>query len=247
MPREWKTAMAYMRPSISYRRAILNALLHKWQNQVRGTVLDVGGIRGNPLGFASFAGTGVSRWIFLNISPNTRPHIVADGAHMPIATEAIDTVVCNATLEHVDSPMQVMQELSRVLRPAGVLLLGVPFLYRIHSAPNDFWRFTEHQVHRMAKETDLVTVSVERVGLLFTVLCDMTKQAISQIPFTALRWLVWLAFLPLTTFLVSLEGLGFGSHSSILTSFTTGYLLVAVKAETAVDVRDTMRPAEGKP
>lgn len=243
----WPSIAAHMRLSISYRRAILNTLLHKWQHQVRGTVLDVGGIKGSSLGFTIPAKSSVHKWLYLNIRPAHAPDIVADAAHIPLATGAIDTVVCLETLEHVVDPLQAARELSRVLRPSGLLLLSVPFLYRIHSAPNDFWRFTEYQVQRLAKETDLEIVSMERVGLLFTVLCDMTKQAISQIPFTAVRWLVWLAFLPLTTFLVCLERLGLGSHSSILTSFTTGYLLVAMKAEAPGDVQDTMWPAEGKP
>jgi len=228
--REWSNAIAYLRLSVSYRRAILNTLLYKWQDRVRGTVLDVGGIRANPVGFVISGKADVHRWVYLNISLAVAPDILADGAHIPLAAEAIDTVFCNATLEHVNNPLQVMQELSRVLRPAGVLLLGVPFLYRIHSAPNDFWRFTEYQVRRMADETDLEIESMERVGLLFTVLCDMTKQAISEIHFTPLRWLIWLLFLPFATFLVSLERAGLGRDSNVLTTYTTGYLILATKA-----------------
>jgi SAM-dependent methyltransferase len=228
--RTLKNVRAYVRLSVSYRRAILNTLLCKWQDRVWGTVLDVGGIRANPVGFVMSGKADVRRWLYLNISPTVAPDILADGAHIPLAAEAIDTVFCNATLEHVKNPMQVMQELSRVLRPAGVLLLGVPFLYRIHSAPNDFWRFTEYQVRRMAEETGLEIESMERVGLLFTVLCDMTKQAISEIRPTPLRWLIWLLLLPLATFLVSLERAGIGRNSSILTRFTTGYLVLATKA-----------------
>ena len=243
MARQWGNAMAYVRLSISYRRAILNTLLHKWQTQVQGTVLDVGGIKGNPLGFIS-AESNVRKWLYLNIRPTHAPDIVADGAHTPLSAEAIDTVLCLETLEHVHDPLRVMREMSRVLRPAGRLLLSVPFLYRIHSAPNDFWRFTEHQVQRMAKEADLEIMHIERVGLLFTVLCDTTKQAISEIRFPPLRWFTWLLFLPLATFLVGLERLGMVRHSKVFTSFTTGYLVLATKAEKPGNVPIRSQAAE---
>ena len=125
-------------------------------------------------------------------------------------------------LEQVNDPTRVMSEISRVLRPAGVLLLGVPFLYRIHSPPNDFWRFTEHQLLHTVEEQGLRLVHIERIGLLFTVLCDMMKQAISQVRWRWLRWPTWLLFLPVATILVTLEQLGLRKHSSVLTRYTTG-------------------------
>ncbi len=226
----WPLAADYLRLSVTYRRALLHAWLNKWQNQVRGTVLDVGGIRDNPVGFDTLAGSSVHRWIYLNILLAHAPDIVADAAHMPLAEEGIDTVVCLETLEHVSDPPQVMRELSRVLHPGGVLLLSVPFLYRIHSAPDDFLRFTEYQVQRMIKDTGLELLHLERVGLLFTVLCDMIKQAISEIRITPMRWLIGFLFLPLATLLVGLERLGMGRQSSVLTRYTTGYLALATKA-----------------
>ncbi len=229
--RKWTPAATYVRLSMTYRRAILNTWLHKWQNQVHGIVLDVGGERHNPVRYATMADLAVKRWLYLNINPAIAPDIVADGAHIPLAAEAIDTVICLETLEHVGDPPQVMRELSRVLRPAGVLLLSVPFLYRIHAAPTDFWRFTEYQVQRMVKNTGLEIVRMERLGLLFTVLCDMTKQAISEIRLTVLRWLLGLLFLPLAAFLVGLERLGVGKRSPVLASFTTGYLVLAIKPQ----------------
>jgi SAM-dependent methyltransferase len=219
---------AYLRPSISYRRLILNSLLHRWQDQMRGTALDIGGIKSNPVAPAPM-GNRVNRWIYLNISPSANPDILADAAHIPLSRESVDTVLCNATLEHVNDPTRVMSEISRILRPAGVLLLGVPFLYRIHSPPNDFWRFTEHQLLRMVEEQGLQLVRIERIGLLFTVLCDMMKQAISEVRWRGLRWLTWLLFLPVATILVTLEQSGMGKHSTVLTRYTTGYLVLATR------------------
>lgn len=73
--------------------------------------------------------------------------LVLDVRHMPaIADAAFDCIFCSGVLEHVDDPFAAMAEMTRILRPGGVLLLGLPFRQAIHLAPTDYWRFTEHGV-----------------------------------------------------------------------------------------------------
>jgi len=239
-PRAAYTA-AYLHLSVTYRRAMLNDWLRRWQGHMRGIVLDVGGERLKPECYATPAEgqavpprracgpNGVERWLYLNLNPVTVPDIVADGAHMPLASGAIDTVVCLETLEHVNDPQLVICEMARVLHDGGTLLLSVPFLYRIHAAPHDLWRFTEYQVQRMVQQAGLQLVQLQRLGLWFTVIGDLTKQAIGEIRWGPLRWLLGGLFLPLGALFVSLERLGFGQHSAALTTFSTGYLVLATK------------------
>ena len=68
-------------------------------------------------------------------------------------------VFCSGVLEHVDDYMAAIREMWRVLRPEGVLLLGVPFKQPEHRRPNDFRRFTR----------DGITFDLTRMGSLFTV------------------------------------------------------------------------------
>lgn len=46
---------------------------------------------------------------------------------MPFADRSFDVVLCNHVLEHVDSDIQAMTEIHRVLRPGGFAILQVPF------------------------------------------------------------------------------------------------------------------------
>jgi len=240
----WINVAAYLRLSRTYRRAILNTWLYNWEHQVHGIVLDVGGEKYNPVRYTVKGDAAVQKWLYLNINPAVAPDIVADGANIPMMAASIDTVICLETLEHVDDPQQVMGEISRVLRPDGVLLLSIPFLYRVHSRPNDFWRFTEYQARRIVKSAGLEIVHMEYLGLLFTVLCDMIKQAISEIRLSGLRWLLGSLFLPVAALLVSLERLGLGKHSPALTSFTTGYLVLAVKTDKQQNTPDSRQSVE---
>lgn len=80
---------------------------------------------------------------------NTRPNVFADAATLPFADESFDTVVLFQTLEHLASPLNAVDEIYRVLRPNGLLLLTVPFLYPLHDEPHDYTRFTNHGLIRV--------------------------------------------------------------------------------------------------
>lgn len=225
----WKSAAALMRLSRSYRRILLNAWLGQCQGKVRGIVLDVGGEKKSQVAYAFPAAQGVHRWIYLNLDPTKAPEVVADGEHIPVAGSSVDSVICMETMEHVGDPRQVALEFGRVLRPGGTLILSMPFMYRIHSRPWDFWRFTEHGVRRLVAEAGLEVMQLEPLGRLFTVLCDMTKQAISEARPAILRWCLGVLFLPWAAVLVGLESRGLGKRSPTWSSFATGYAVLAVK------------------
>lgn len=63
----------------------------------------------------------------------------------PLLDDAsFDYVVCTEVLEHTLQPFAAVEEMTRVLKPAGRLFLSVPFNFRIHGPLPDCWRFTEH-------------------------------------------------------------------------------------------------------
>jgi SAM-dependent methyltransferase len=78
-----------------------------------------------------------------------------DIQNMTFADNSFDAVLCIQVLEHVANPFLAANELFRVLRPDGSVLVTVPFLAQYHGRRAsshspvdeqypDFWRFT-HQ------------------------------------------------------------------------------------------------------
>ncbi len=51
-------------------------------------------------------------------------------------------VDCCSVLEHCSNPWAVAQNLARVLRPGGTILVSVPWMWRYHGYPCDYFRFT---------------------------------------------------------------------------------------------------------
>ena len=62
---------------------------------------------------------------------------------IPKPDNTYDTILCTQTLEHVEFPQRVIDELYRVLKPSGMLFLTAPQGAAVHGAPYHFFNFTE--------------------------------------------------------------------------------------------------------
>lgn len=52
-------------------------------------------------------------------------------------------------LEHCSDPNKAVQEIYRVLRKGGKLILTTRFVFPIHEAPNDYYRFTRYGLEKL--------------------------------------------------------------------------------------------------
>ncbi len=68
--------------------------------------------------------------------------IVSPLHQIPVDDGFFDGIVCNAVLEHVANPEEVMAEFARVAKPGALLYLCVPFMQPEHPDPTDFQRYT---------------------------------------------------------------------------------------------------------
>ncbi len=104
--------------------------------------------------------------------PGVQIDVVADAHHLPFSDHTFGCVVCIAVLEHVHVPQKVVDEMYRVLKPGGTLLVSVPFVYPIHDAPADYWRFTKYGLLRLLHNGDIIecnadTTTLESSAVLF--------------------------------------------------------------------------------
>jgi SAM-dependent methyltransferase len=68
--------------------------------------------------------------------------VVGNVEELPLPDASVGTVLALSTFEHVTHFWRGFDEVHRVLRPEGALLVCCPFYFHIHSYPSDYWRFT---------------------------------------------------------------------------------------------------------
>ena len=96
----------------------------------------------------------------LDLDPASGATYIADlcrrNEHVP--SERFDCVFCTEVLEHTLQPFDAVSELRRLLAPGGVLVLSVPFNFRIHGPLPDCWRFTEHGLRALLADFEIVSL-----------------------------------------------------------------------------------------
>ena len=51
-------------------------------------------------------------------------------------------IECMSVLEHSRRPWLLAENIERLMAPGGTIFLSVPFIWRIHAYPSDYFRFT---------------------------------------------------------------------------------------------------------
>jgi SAM-dependent methyltransferase len=81
--------------------------------------------------------------------------------------KSYDTAVCLEVLEHVQNPFKALEEIYRILRKDGYLILSVPHLSRLHEEPHDYFRYTKYGLRSSIENAGFKILSITPSGGLF--------------------------------------------------------------------------------
>jgi SAM-dependent methyltransferase len=124
--------------------------------------------------------------------------IVSPLHRIPVDDRFFDAIVCNAVLEHVANPEEVMAEFARVCKPGGMLYLCVPFMQPEHLDPTDFQRYTLDGLKLLAERHGFEIQAAEGVHNVYVTLGWIVREwlvASDRLRFRLARLLAfpWLA------------------------------------------------------
>lgn len=85
-------------------------------------------------------------------------HVMPDPYKIPITDNYYDLIVSGQTLEHVKNPFRLVQEMKRVLKLSGYLILIAPSAGPRHDSI-DCWRFMDDSFKAIAEEVDLKIIA----------------------------------------------------------------------------------------
>jgi SAM-dependent methyltransferase len=131
--------------------------------------------------------------VALDIRRGPGVQLVGDAQALGIADAAFDVVLCTEVLEHLPEPQKAIDEFFRVLEPGGTLLLTTRFVFPIHDAPHDYFRYTKYGLRYLLRRFEIVELQEETdaVGTLAVLLQRLGMQA-ETLRWTPLRalWLI---------------------------------------------------------
>lgn len=133
----------------------------------------------------------------LDIDPKRLPDTVGDVHILPFPDSSFEFILCTEVLEHLHTPHQAIAEMSRVLKPGGTLILTTRFVFPIHDAPHDYFRYTTYGLQHLFKAwhiTELIpeTQTMSAIGALIQRVgfqSDMKGGKLSKAVLYSLAWL----------------------------------------------------------
>jgi SAM-dependent methyltransferase len=143
-----------------------------------------------PLGrwnlYIGGAGRTVEGYVNLDLCAVPGVDIAADAEHLPFPAGIFQRVECDAVLEHVRNPRQVMTEIQRVLAPGGYVHIVTPFCHPFHAYPQDYRRFTLDGLKELGGSMEVVAGGW-RTGPTGTLLVFTIEYVKLLFPFRAWR------------------------------------------------------------
>jgi SAM-dependent methyltransferase len=98
--------------------------------------------------------------------------LLYDGSRLPFEDKTFHTVLSVQVLEHTPEPAELIGEMGRVLRDDGILIMAVPFSFRLHEEPHDYLRFTPHILRELCRRAGLTVEAVIPRGSLWSVVAQ---------------------------------------------------------------------------
>src|SRR6476660_5977655 len=148
------------------------------------------------------------RRVALDVQRGVGVQIIGDAQLLGIRDASFDVVLCTEVLEHLPEPQRAIDEMFRVLTPGGQLLLTTRFLFPIHDAPHDYFRFTKYGLRHLLRRFEIIELQEETdaVGTLAVLLQRLGMQAetLHRQPFRSI-WLLSAQVVRPFSFLITAE------------------------------------------
>ncbi len=157
--------------------------------KLSGEVLDVGCGRKPYRTFIP-----AERYVGLDIdSPATRAlgaaDVLYDGQRFPFPDASFDSVLCSQVFEHVFTPEEFLCEIRRVLRPGGLLVLTVPFVWDEHEQPHDFARYSSFGLRSLLERNGFMIEAHRRTLGDSRILFQLAAAYVYKVTVIRSKWL----------------------------------------------------------
>lgn len=108
---------------------------------------------------------------------------------IPAPDASFDSALCTAVLEHLEEPEQALRECYRILKPGGVAIYSVPFIWHLHEEPRDFYRFSKYGLDYLFKKVGFEVVEIKALSGFWVTFGQLLVYNLYRLNRGPLRWL----------------------------------------------------------
>ena len=115
--------------------------------------------------FSNFV-TGKSKFYYTNIENKKKMNIFYSDLtkKLKIPTKKYNNVLLFNVLEHLPEYKLAFSEIYRIIKKGGSFIGSVPFIYQIHGAPKDYFRFSKQFIELNLKKYRFKKIKVKPLG-----------------------------------------------------------------------------------
>jgi SAM-dependent methyltransferase len=170
---------------------------------IQGSILDVGGRRtsNNVTNYILYQ----NNVIYLDKFSDDKRDLKVDLEKLnPRPDYQFDNVFLINVLEHIYNFNNCLNNCYSFLRKGGNFFGSTPFMFRIHSSPNDFFRFTEQSLRRSLESAGFINIKISVLdGGIFICFYNSLSIITQKIPLFNNILLFFLKFLDKIVFIFS--------------------------------------------
>lgn len=158
---------------------------------------------------------------------------IGDITNLPIENESFDYVLCTEVLEHIFNPIKAINELVRICKKGGTIIITTPFTSGIHQEPYHFYSgFSPYFYKEIAKINNLTILDFKSQGDFFKLMNWFTNLAFQyKLPGSNNFEVETVSYYMQTFFLTQSQYFGDDSNNPLDVSehFTIGYMILYQK------------------
>ena len=96
--------------------------------------------------------------IATDVIPNRKLDVMCDTHNVCFRDESFSTVLCLEVFEHLKDPQKAADEIYRILKKNGKLILTTRFMFPYHDSPHDYFRYTRDGLRHLFRDWSSVDI-----------------------------------------------------------------------------------------
>ena len=167
-----------------FSRKSLNKALIKLLPDLDGVLVDIG-CGSKP--YEKY--TNVDKYIGLELDNELSRSVKSadyyyDGTLLPFDDNSTDSVLTSQVFEHVFTPHKFLQEINRILKKGGLLLISVPLAWDEHEQPYDYARYTSYGLKYILNQNGFEVIELIKTSNDFSAILQLAITYIHKTIYT---------------------------------------------------------------